>query len=241
MAYSQKYFNSSSPCKQTAGPKWLLAEHLHVYFGDELAARITRLPCDNVGGSDKLILLHSESRNMNTAVVYKEECQRSSLSGGEIWKLKAQPRILAHAWRAYNNLLATHDWLHFHKLRSDACCPWGCEHGESISHTFGECKFFKKFWKECSRLSIVPTIPTGTCLARLFAEAADNKKYALAIFLASIVYYTWKERNCFIHGEPYLQASAIAIKALHDANIGSWNVHCNQQTSWTSRLLDGCR
>ncbi|KAK8940417.1 hypothetical protein KSP39_PZI010662 [Platanthera zijinensis] len=94
--------------------------------------------------------------------------------------------------------------------------------------------FFKKIWKECSNLSTVPTIPTGTCLARLFVEAEDNKKSALAIFLASIIYYTWRARNCFMHGEPYLQPSAIAIKALHDANIGNWNVHCNQQASWTS-------
>ncbi|KAK8945074.1 hypothetical protein KSP39_PZI007956 [Platanthera zijinensis] len=77
-------------------------------------------------------------------------------------------------------------------------------------------------------------ISTNTCLDRLLSEATNNRKSGLAIFLTSIIYYTWKARNSFVHGEPFLQPTAIAINALHDADNGSWNVHCNHQISWTS-------
>lgn len=209
-------------------------QSLQSCVGNMLAATISLLPRENQGGGDKLIWNHTENQRMKAASIYSEESCEPNLVGNEIWKLRTQPRILMTIWRAAKKILPTNFWLRDHHLRDNASCPWGYLGEETIPHVFGDCKFFKSVWKECSRIiSLGPVTTFNNMLDNIFSEIAESRNSPKAVQLACIIYHVWIARNCMIHGQPYKQPATIAKLCIFDSTQGPWDVPNNFQSCWT--------
>ncbi|KAK8935637.1 hypothetical protein KSP39_PZI014136 [Platanthera zijinensis] len=120
------------------------SRQLLICFGEDLIDLVLRLPRDNLGGTDKLVWAHTEKDAMNSVAFYSSKSHDSSLTGGNLWKLNAQPRMILHAWPAAINLLSMNHWLFRHNMRYNADCLRGCGQDETIHHMLGECKFISK-------------------------------------------------------------------------------------------------
>lgn len=190
--------------------EWNL-EKLITTFELDLATTIMDIPINN-SQTDVIELNKKLSGRSTAALAYDGLFPSASARFAWLKRLKLQPRVRLFWWRLLWNAIPSRCWLTFHRLANDDQCPWNCGTIEDISHVAFGCQQVLLMLQIFSSWGF--SMPTFSSLDDFIIACSPSSPYNLKVLqlYCFIIYYSWRNRNDKIHGQPVASPTSLAAQ-----------------------------
>ncbi|XP_028549589.1 uncharacterized protein LOC114579380 [Dendrobium catenatum] len=212
-------------------------EHLlNKFFGEalmELIMHIEIFPDQNKYmlelrqrfSSKSIVVMASYSYGNNEPVEY----------GSWLKKLHLNPKIECFWWRLLNDALPTNGFLMYQRLLGQRLCPRGCNEPENADYVMVQCLKLKQEIGVLKNWGFpVPDFTYANDYKLILKKLVEHNN-SIANLYCSLVYFSWKSRNLFKHGEQELSLNYIASSAISYASISKSNLFLDH---WSANQPD---
>ncbi|PKU61502.1 hypothetical protein MA16_Dca026016 [Dendrobium catenatum] len=202
-------------------------EELHLFFGKELINLICNIHIDPNCNKDQLELLYQVTGKSLSTLAFEPVVSNPAVH--MYWvlikKINLNLRIEVFWWRLHHKAIPTFHFLEYRRLREGNLCPRGCMKSEDHEHVAVSCPKFIQIVQILNRwgFQILVFETFVECCSKL--EQNASSKIFLANLYCSSVFFCWKFRNKFIHGDKEDSNLSIAANSVGVASISMSNRH----------------